>query len=122
MDIFLNKEKLGYIKNVFSATLPQEETMEMIVPDAMPDIERIVDTDANVFLRSKSTDSGRIMVTGVADVTVLYCPEGEMGVRKWRLRSRLRLRRRKTRLRRPHASRRASPSQGQTRQWSIRAR
>ena len=82
MDIYLNKEKIPYIKNILNTTLAHEETMEMIVPDALPDILRIVDTDAGVFLRSKSTDNGKVSVTGVAAATVLYCPEGENGVRK----------------------------------------
>ncbi|NLA87207.1 MAG: DUF3794 domain-containing protein, partial [Clostridiales bacterium] len=82
MDIYLNKEKINYVKNVLSASLPHEETMEMIVPDALPDILRIVDTDAVVFLRSKATDNGRVTVSGVAAATIIYAPEEESGVRK----------------------------------------
>lgn len=82
MEIYLNKEKLSFVKNVLSTCLSQEETMETIVPDAMPDILRIVDTDAAVFLRSKSSDNGRATITGNVDATVLYCPEGEKGLRK----------------------------------------
>jgi nucleoid-associated protein YgaU len=73
---------MNYVKSVLNTSLAHEETMEMIVPDALPDIQRIVDTDAIVFLRSKSTDAGKVSVTGVAAATVLYCPEGENGVRK----------------------------------------
>ena len=82
MDIYLNKEKINYVKNVLSTSLPHEETMEMIVPDALPDILRIVDTDAVVYLRSKSTDSGRVSVSGVAAATIIFAPDGESGVRK----------------------------------------
>ena len=82
MDIYLNKDKMNYVKSVLNTTLAHEETMEMIVPDALPDILRIVDTDAAAFLRSKSTDNGKVSVTGVAAATVLYCPEGESGLKK----------------------------------------
>jgi hypothetical protein len=85
MDIDLNKEKLNFVKSVLSTSLPHEETMEMIVPDALPDILRIVDTDATVFLRSKSTDNGRASVSGVAAATVIYSPDGGTGVRKMEL-------------------------------------
>jgi LysM repeat protein len=85
MDIYLNKEKLNYVKSVLSTSLNHEETMEMIVPDALPDILRIVDTDATVFLRSKSTDIGRVSISGIAVTTVIYCPDGEPGVRKLEL-------------------------------------
>jgi hypothetical protein len=80
MDIYLSKEKINHVKSVLNASIPSEETMEMIVPDALPDILRIVDADATVFLRSKSTDPGRVAVTGVAAATVLYCGENESGV------------------------------------------
>ena len=82
MDIYLNRDKINYVRSVLNTTLAQEETMEMIVPDALPDMLRIADTDATVFLRSKSTDSGRVSVSGVVAATVIYCPEGESGVRK----------------------------------------
>jgi hypothetical protein len=82
MDIYLSKEKINHVKSVLNASIPSEETMEMIVPDALPDILRIVDTDAVVYLRSKSTDPGRVTVTGVAAVTVIYCGENESGVYK----------------------------------------
>lgn len=85
MDIYLNKNKLNTIKSILSTGVKNEETMEMIVPDALPDILRIVDADAIVFLRSKATDSGHATVSGVASATVLYSPEGESGVRKMEL-------------------------------------
>ncbi len=85
MDIYLKKEKHSYVKSILSTSLNHEETMEMIVPDALPDILRIVDTDATVFLRSKSTDNGRVSVSGIALTTVIYCPDGETGVRKLEL-------------------------------------
>ncbi len=85
MDIYLSKEKINHVKSVLNASIPSEETMEMIVPDALPDILRIVDADATVFLRSKSTDPGRVTVTGVAAATVIYCGENESGVFKLEL-------------------------------------
>ena len=85
MDIYLNKEKLDFVKNVLSTSLTHEETMEMIVPDALRDILRIVDVDATAFLRSKSSDNGRVTITGNVDAVVLYCPDGEDGIRKMTL-------------------------------------
>ena len=85
MDIYLNKEKINHVKCVLNTRISNEETLEMIVPDALPDILRIVDADATVFLRSKSTDLGRVTVTGVAAATVIYCGENESGVYKLEL-------------------------------------
>ena len=56
--------------------------MEVIVPDALPDILRIVDTDGTPYLRSKDAEMGRVTVTGVTELTVLYVPESGGGVRR----------------------------------------
>ena len=85
MDIYLSKEKITHVKSVLNTSIASEETMEMIVPDALPDILRIVDADATVFLRSKSTDPGRVTVMGVAAATVIYSGEDESGIYKMEL-------------------------------------
>ena len=56
--------------------------MEVIVPDSMPDILRIVDVDAVSLLRGKDADTARMTVSGVADATVLYVPEAGDDVMK----------------------------------------
>jgi hypothetical protein len=82
MELYLNTEKKFYSKAVLCTTLTQEETMEMIVPDSLPDILQIVDTDGFALLRGKEADNGRVSVSGVMCVTALYTPEGHSGVRK----------------------------------------
>ena len=85
MELSLINERLSYAENVFSETHTTEETMEMIVPDAMPDILRIISADAVVLLRSKDTSTERVTVSGAATVSVIYAPEGETGLRRVRL-------------------------------------
>lgn len=53
------------------------ETMrESIVPDSRPDIARIVDTTALVYLTGReSAADGRLSASGTVDVSVLYIPE-----------------------------------------------
>lgn len=82
MDLYLNKESINYAREVLNTNVAQEETMEMIVPDAQPDILRIVDTDVNTYVRSKDTETGRITLTGTASVTVIYLPEGLSTLRR----------------------------------------
>ena len=55
----------------------QEETLESIVPDACPDISRIVSAVGKVFLKDKELGEGSLRLSGTARVTVLYIPEGE---------------------------------------------
>ncbi|MCL2402558.1 MAG: DUF3794 domain-containing protein, partial [Oscillospiraceae bacterium] len=82
MELYLNREKISHVRNILNTRLTQEETMEMIVPDALPDILRIVCVDTTVLIRSKDADAGRVSVSGIAAMTVVYAPEGVGGVRK----------------------------------------
>ena len=85
MDFNLRKENINYAKIILNTSFTQEETMEMIVPDALPDILRVADTDATVLLRTKEADTGRVSVSGVIGATILYAPDGLSGVRKMEL-------------------------------------
>ncbi len=85
MEAKLEKKSVSFYKNLFSADVTQEETMEMIVPDAMPDIVRIIETDGVITLRSKEAEAGRATVGGVINAVVLYMPEGDEQVKKLEL-------------------------------------
>ena len=53
MELELKTTQLNCYDTVLDTTLFQEETLESIVPDACPDILRIVDTEAAVCLGTK---------------------------------------------------------------------
>ena len=82
MELSLIRDRLSYAENIFSETHTTEEAMEMIVPDAMPDILRIVSADAMVLTRSKDTSTERVTIAGAATVSVIYAPDGEIGLRR----------------------------------------
>lgn len=82
MELELNTTHLNCYDTVLDTTLYHEETMESIVPDACPDILRIVDAEAMVCLKSKEAQEGRVEIAGSARVAVLYCPDGGNGVRR----------------------------------------
>jgi len=75
MEMELQQTRLGGYRSVYEALLRQEETLESIVPDALPDIARIVEATGTVFLRQKETVDGSVRVTGTARTAVLYLPE-----------------------------------------------
>ena len=60
MELECKTTHLNCYDTVLDTTLYQEETLESIVPDACPDILRIVDTEAVVCLKSKEAQEGRI--------------------------------------------------------------
>ena len=67
---------------VAEVTLCQEETLESIVPDACPDILRIVDVCGQAMLSGKQAREGAVQVTGVVRASILYQPEGGGGLRR----------------------------------------
>lgn len=81
MELELKKTSLDAYETGGELTLTQEETAETIVPDYLPDIARIIETEGRVFLHSRELRDGKAEVSGTVRVTVLYTPEGEGGIR-----------------------------------------
>ena len=82
MDIILENNSIECCKKVWSETLCREETGESVVPDVMPDIGEIIDTDGFVTIKSKEADAGRITISCVVSASILYRPEGDTCVRQ----------------------------------------
>lgn len=77
MDMELRRVTLEGYRNVAHTMFSQEETLESIVPDAFPDIARVVSASGKAFLKDKELGEGALRLSGTAKVTVLYIPEGE---------------------------------------------
>ena len=77
MDMELQRVTLEGYRGAAQVMFTQEETLESIVPDACPDIARIVSASGKVFLKEKELGEGTLRISGNARVTVLYIPEGE---------------------------------------------
>ncbi len=69
-------------ETVAEVTACQEETLESIVPDACPDILRIVDVCGQATLTGKQAREGSAQVTGTVRAFILYQPEGGGGLRR----------------------------------------
>ncbi len=82
MELELKTNHLSCYNTVLDTTLFQEETLESIVPDACPDILRIVDAEAMVCLKNKEATEGRAEVSGTVRCAILYVPDGAEGVRR----------------------------------------
>ena len=75
MELNLEREHMDCYDMVLDTTICQEETMESIVPDACPDIARIVDTGGQVCLTGKQVHDGGASVSGIVRAWILYQPE-----------------------------------------------
>lgn len=82
MELELNLAHLNCYDTILDDIISQEETMETIVPDACPDILRIVDTEGVVLLTGKEIKEGRAEISGVVKATVIYLPDGIKGLRR----------------------------------------
>ena len=67
---------------VAETTICQEETLESIVPDACPDILRIVDVCGQATVSGKQAREGSAQVAGMVRASILYQPEGGGGLRR----------------------------------------
>ena len=75
MEVNLKREAIQCCTPVYSDTLSREETLETVVSDTLPDVARILDVDAAVYLRSKTLQQGSIRIEGSIRGTVLYIGE-----------------------------------------------
>ena len=82
MELELERDALVGYETVTEVTLCQEETLESIVPDACPDIARIVDVYGQATLSGKQAREGTAQVTGMVRAVLLYQPEGAGGLRR----------------------------------------
>ena len=82
MELELEREALVGYETVAEVTLCQEETLESIVPDACPDIARIVDVCGQATLSGKQAREGMAQVTGMVRAVLLYQPEGAGSLRR----------------------------------------
>ena len=70
---------------VFGACVPKEVSAESVVPDTMPDIDRILDAETAIYIRSKSIDDGEVTLDGVISAVVLYSSTDDEAVHKLEL-------------------------------------
>lgn len=77
MELELRRESVRCWETVCRTTLEQEETAEMIVPDACPDIWQVLDGEGKLLLQRKEPLEGKAEFSGLLKVTILYQPEGE---------------------------------------------
>lgn len=86
MELELKKNVMQCYQQMIETTISQEETQEAIVPDACPDILRIVSVCGQVCLSEKQVVDGQILVTGQVDTMVLYVPEEGEALQKMTVR------------------------------------
>lgn len=75
MELSFDSKSFNYLKCIFHEFLCQEETAEVIVPDSFPDIDEIVDYDAQILIRGKEFKNGSVQISGGIRGDIIYIPE-----------------------------------------------
>ncbi len=81
MELELRKDIHSCYEALPPLTETREQSAETIVPDYCPDIARIVESSASLFLRSCDVTDGRVSVSGSLRLTVLYIADGSGGLK-----------------------------------------
>ena len=81
MELLFDREQLRCFERLADVTLCQEETLETIVPDACPDILRIVQVCGQAYLTGKQAREGTASVSGCVRASILYQPEDGEGLK-----------------------------------------
>jgi len=75
MEIQFQKTVVSYLQTLVQQMQTQEETQQVRLSDAMPDIGRVIGSWGQVLLRGKQWRSDSVSISGGVKVWVLYEPE-----------------------------------------------
>ena len=80
MELTFREQTVSYLSETVYDPSLQELTAELIVPESLPEVGRIVDCCGTVLVQSRSADSGGLSVCGGVHANLLYVPASGEGV------------------------------------------
>lgn len=75
MELVFQENKLEFWNCALCCTAVQEQTTELIVPDRLPDAQRVVDAAGTVLVRAEECSASNAGVSGSVAVSVVYVDE-----------------------------------------------
>ena len=81
MDTSLKMETISCLEPVWRGSVCRELTEEYVVPDSMPDVGEVLDTQGILTMTGRDTEAGGVQMSAALAVCVVYAPEGESGLR-----------------------------------------
>ena len=75
MELQFQNRSLDCLRSILCETKSQEQTQEVKLPEAMPDVAKVLGAWGQCVLRSKEWHGGRMGISGGVMVWVLYAPE-----------------------------------------------
>jgi len=77
MEIQFQKQVIRYLRTLLHQQQKQEQTQQIRLSDAMPDIGHVLGCWGQILIRGKEWRSGSVGISGGVMAWVLYQPEGE---------------------------------------------
>ena len=75
MELDFQETQVEYLNRILCDTVIFEQTADIVVPDALPDIDRVVDAFGTVLIRSEECSAGSAAAAGVVQAGVLFVGE-----------------------------------------------
>lgn len=75
MELDLKREPVRDTTAIIRLRAVSEESGDVVVPDSLPDIIRIVETDAHIELKNKELRGGKLYAEAAAHISAVYVPE-----------------------------------------------
>ena len=75
MELKLKKDIYERYACGFSGVAGREVSEEIVVPDTLPDVGKVIDAQGVLFVRAKEAGEGAVTVSATVSTSVLYVPE-----------------------------------------------
>lgn len=75
MELVFQDRKLEYLSRILCETVTQEQTADLIIPDSLMDVDRVVDAFGTLLVRSEECSGGSASVAGFVQAGVLFVSE-----------------------------------------------
>lgn len=90
----LEQKRIVYWRRQLAQTSACTETADCIVPDAFPDVGRVVYACGTAAIGDHAPQNGRLLISGTVQTVILYEPENGGGLRRLEVPAQLRAHRR----------------------------
>ena len=84
MELQFQNKSLDCLRSILCSVKSQEQTQEMKLPEAMPDVAKVLGAWGQCVLRSKEWHNGRMSISGGVMAWVLYAPEDGSSPECWK--------------------------------------
>ncbi len=72
MEVRCKGGSLSYFEEILNTAVTREDTLEVVVPDSLPDAAELLVTSGQTLIRGKDAHPGGVSVSGLSELTVLY--------------------------------------------------